>query len=288
VIDGELSPDGRRLVVGADRSGRSELWEKSFVDGTERLLVADGLARSFPRWSRDSRDLAYMRSRRRRGDDNGIEHSIVLLPAGGVEEQVLTAPHESLEIPSDWSADGAWVLASTSRGGGGRHRICWFPRSASPHAEIGMRVLLSSTDHDLWHGRLSPDGRWISFHAVDVKKQTSRIYVAPVEGGPWIPIAHGDAWDGKARWAADGRALYFISNRTGVFEVWNIRFDPDAGKTMGEPFKIAHVEGHGPGLSLAGSPPPGLSLAAGLLVLPLKEVSGNLWMLERIEPKINP
>jgi Tol biopolymer transport system component len=209
-----------------------------------------------------------------------VEHSLVVLPSGGGEEQVLTSAHASIELPSDWSLDGNWVLASTSRGASRRYEICWFAASAAPRAEIGRRVLVSDPELDLWHARLSPDGSWVSFHSVDVKRRLSNVHARRAEGGPWVPITAGEAWNGKARWSNDGRALFFLSNRTGLFEIWSVRFDPVVGRTVGQPFKVSRMEGNGRGISLAGSPPPGLSFAAGRLVVPLKEVSGSVWMLE--------
>jgi hypothetical protein len=116
-----------------------------------------------------------------------------------------------------------------------------------------------------------------------VNKSSSNVFVRRVEGGPWIPVTAGKSWSGKARWASSGRALYFISNRSGLFEIWGIRFDPVSGAIAGDPTKVLQV-GNGRGISLAGSPPSGLSFAAGRLVLPLAESSGSVWMLEGMPP----
>jgi hypothetical protein len=110
VVDGELSPDGLKLVFGAERIGRSELWERSVEDGTERLLAADGFARAFPRWSRDSRRFAYLRSGPGSTDPKVVEHSLVVLPSGGGEEQVR---RRLMRLSSShpiglWTATGYW------------------------------------------------------------------------------------------------------------------------------------------------------------------------------------
>jgi Tol biopolymer transport system component/DNA-binding winged helix-turn-helix (wHTH) protein len=282
-LEGELSPDGRVLVHAADRAGQRELWETSVETGSEKLLARDSSWRGFPRWSRDGRRLLYVRTHAGRGDTEPPQHSLVVLPAGGGEEQVVTTPDSALVLPSDWSPDGAWVLASSNRGTDGRHQICRFPLSASPRAETGMRVIASDPGKDLWHARISEDGHWVSFHAVAAKERNvSTIYVRRLDGERWIAIAPSGGWDGKARWAPDGKALYFISNRTGLFEMWGIRFDPVQETSVGQPFRIAEDPRVDRGMTLAGNPPPGLSLAAGRLAIPLSDASSSLWMLENV------
>src|SRR5207247_3175797 len=84
------------------------------------------------------------------------EASIVLLPAGGGEEQLITSPTTLTEVAGDWSADGAWILGSSDHQTPGRMAICLFPISAAPRAETQMRVLSSHPEYSLWEGHYSP------------------------------------------------------------------------------------------------------------------------------------
>jgi hypothetical protein len=89
-------------------------------------------------------------------------------------------------------------------------------------------------------------------------------------------------WDDKARWSLDGRTIYFVSNRTGFFNVWGIRFDPARGAPVGEPFRVTTFDG--PGQMVL--PRPGLlelSIAGDRMVLPITEVSGSIWMLTNVD-----
>jgi Tol biopolymer transport system component len=287
VTDAELSPDGKKLVFVANRAGKQEFWVKSLEAGDEKLLAADAFWRGLPRWSSDGRRLAYLRSRLTGSETAPIEHSLVVLPTDGSDEQVLTSPSASFELASDWSTDGEWVVASSDRKNPGRFQVDLFPVRASPHAEAESRVVAADREHDIWNARRSPNGSWVSFHAVKVSERgaslgASHVYLMPSEGGEWVRVTEGRHWNGKARWSDDGRVIYFISDRTGFYNVWAVKFDPIGGKPAGEPFRVSRFESPGRmiGPSVGSM---GLSFTSDRIVLPLMEVSGSVWMLENVD-----
>jgi serine/threonine protein kinase/sugar lactone lactonase YvrE len=279
----DLTRDGKKLAFFAHRAGKQELWEKSLEDGRETLLLAsDGFGRRHPRWSRDGLILAYLRTRPTNPERNQFESSMVLLAAGGGDEQVFTSPGLG-GIASDWSADGKWVLGNFGRQTVGQLLICLFPIAAAPQAETQMRVVTGNSEYNLYHARFSPDERWIHFNAVKATDaRFSSIYVVPASGGEWTRITEGKYWDDKPRWSPDGKAIYFASTRGGFVNVWGIHFDAADGKSMGEPFRVTNFES--PGRMI--SPQLGsmqIALVADRLVLPIMEVSGSVWVLENVD-----
>jgi hypothetical protein len=81
----------------------------------------------------------------------------------------------------------------------------------------------------------------------------------------------------------DGRTLYFISRRAGSnFNLWAVRFDPDRGIPVGDPFSLtafdapslAHLTGRAAGRD-------GRILAA--CCATMKAVSGSIWMLDSVD-----
>jgi dipeptidyl aminopeptidase/acylaminoacyl peptidase len=247
-------------------------------DGRETLLFADSFERGFPRWSRDGTRLAYRRAHPTTG-----ECQMVLLPAGGGTEEVLTSPGGGGESnPWDWSLDGKWLLGGRYTPGR-RGAICLLPLSAAPHAETEVRLVASHPDYNLWQGRFSPDDRWICFNAVRATGITgSAINVVPAAGGDWIPITDGKHHDDKPRWSPDGKIIYFVSSRGGFMNVWGRRFDPTLGKPVGEPFQVTRFESPGrmPSDYIGYAE---LGVAGNRLVLPIMEVSGSIWMLEDVD-----
>jgi Tol biopolymer transport system component len=271
----DLTQDGRRLLFAAVHAGKDELWEKTLTDGRETLLAADSY-RFSPRWSRDGTRMAYRRSSRDRRDNI----SLVTLPAGGGEEQV----NGSIwAIPGDWSADGRWLLSTWSGGRPDAMDLWLLPVGAAPAAETKARLVTSRAGYNLWAPRFSPDERWICFHAVDRKDNAvSTLYVIPAAGGDWTQISDGKDYAAKARWSPNGKNIYFVSPRTGFLNVWGIHFDPVQGKAEGEAFLVKAFESPSqmifPRVMLAD-----LGLSEDRLVLPLTQVSGNIWVLENVD-----
>jgi dipeptidyl aminopeptidase/acylaminoacyl peptidase len=72
--------------------------------------------------------------------------------------------------------------------------------------------------------QVSPDGRWIAYQQTSVdlaaNKQTTHLWLVPVEGGTPRQLTQGDASDTRPRWSPDGQSLAFISNRGGKSQIW--------------------------------------------------------------------
>jgi len=277
----DLSPDGQRLAFVTRRPGKAELWEKSLKDGRETLFGADELSRGLPHWSYDGSRLVYSRRRQLNLEGSRFETSLVLAPSGGGAEQTLTTLRQEAIAAWDWSRDGKWILVGSNHQPE-RFAIYLLPIAAAPQAETQMRLIASHPEMNLYQARFSPDQKWICFNA---KKETedgiSTIYVVPASGGELRRITEAKYNDDKARWSPDGRRIYFVSSRTGFFNVWGIDFDPAAGEPRGEPFRVTNFESPSrmilPEVSIME-----MALAADRIVLPIMEVSGGIWILENV------
>ena len=289
-VANDLSRDGRKLSFWVSRGWKYERWVKLLDDGHQQLLaVEDNFVHFSGYWSRDGTHLVALRYRTPKSvgaasRNEDADTSLVIYPAGGGDEQVLTSPMPSFNIICwDWSADGQWVLGSACPLNPGRSVIRLLPIAAAPHAETQARVVTSSDEYTLWQTYFSPNERWISFIAVKHgDANISTVYVVPAAGGEWTRITEGKNWDDKPRWAPDGKTIYFLSNRTGFYNVWGIRFDPVAGKPLGEPFLVAAFESPSrmifPVLNASE-----LGVSANRLVVTIREVSGNIWTLENVD-----
>lgn len=279
----DLTPDGRKLVFVTNRAGKRELRVKSLPDGREAILITDDLSRSSPRWSRDGKWLTFSRENTAKSVGAQNRWDIALLSVESGQEQVLTTAGPLVEPTWDWSTDGAWILAGLMRGTPVQRLIGMIPVAAAPHAEAQMRVVTSHREENLYQARFSPDGRWISFCTAKMNQAgISTIYVVPTSGGAWTRITDGRNFDDKPRWSPDGRMLYFISNRSGFFNVWGIQFNPVTGKPVGEPFRVTALASPGQ-IILEDVRIMELALAADRLILPMMEVSGNIWILENVK-----
>jgi serine/threonine protein kinase/Tol biopolymer transport system component len=281
-----LSRDGKKLAFWLRRAGKHELWEKSLEDGKETLLAADRFAGGTPCWSRDGTRLAYGRS-----------GSLVVVQSERGNEQSFP----SLGVgPLDWSPDGKWILGMSNRGKPSRVAICLRPFEAVPPAETEVRVVAAHPEYNLWQGTFSPaDQRWICFMGVHASnRRVSAIYVVPApdltrpppRGGDesiraeWTRITEGKYFDDKPRWSPDGKKIYFLSSRTGFLNVWGIGFDPAKGQPVGPPFPVTAFENPAQLIDQASSINIlYMAVAENRLVVPITQVSANLWVLENVD-----
>ncbi|HEY7515639.1 MAG TPA: LpqB family beta-propeller domain-containing protein, partial [Vicinamibacteria bacterium] len=77
--------------------------------------------------------------------------------------------------------------------------------------------------------RVSPDGTRVAFTVRETDMAANRgrndVWLASLDGAGSRRLTSHEASDTQARWAADGRSLYFVTTRTGSAQVFSIRAD---------------------------------------------------------------
>ena len=277
----DMTRDGRKLLFLAMFPGaadRGELRELTLADGRARVLRAlRGDVLFTPRFSRDGSRVAYRYS----PSEHPMRRSIRVLNLDELREWPLTSPVDGISDNAwDWSADGRHVLASGGRYRAGHNAIAFVPLAGAPTAERQARIVTSDRERALWQAMLSPNGRWVAFEAVPLRDASATaLHVVAADGGPWVAITDGTAFDDKPRWSDDGRLLYFLSSRGGVPNVWAAPMNPDSGRPSGPPFQLTHFDGRTsiavPHVAFAE-----LAVGGGRLALQIAEPSASIWMLD--------
>jgi Tol biopolymer transport system component len=194
--------------------------------------------------------------------------------SGGPPERVCGA---ECSWPWDWSADRRWFLVFGPMK----------PKVAATIVNLDAntsRVFLERPNEDLYDFRLSPDGRWVVFHADT--GTTSRTYIAPFDSdqgsaaNTWMPITDGSTVEGHHEWSPDGGWIYMVSNRDGFRCVWAYPVDHKTKKPAGLPVAVLHSHGARLSLRNANWVGQGLSVARDRIVFNQGEISGNIWMTE--------
>jgi dipeptidyl aminopeptidase/acylaminoacyl peptidase len=191
-----FSPDGRRVVYGANAPGqeRSDLWVTDLLAGTTQRVTYDGKEsdNNDPQWSPDGRSLVYSALR-----GGATKDLVVQALEGGAARRATTRP--GTEWPSDWSPDGSAILFTAvteeldndiwiqpADGGAAR------PFLATPARETGARI--------------SPDGRWAAYTSDETGRNEVYVQSYPVPGRRTLVSPRGGV---HPVWRRDGRELYF-------------------------------------------------------------------------------
>ena len=209
---------------------------------------------------------------------------MALINPDGTGERVLTQPGYVEMQGFDWSNDGQGILGACRFSQSERYSACLVSvSSTNEDGDPSVRVIASDPKRNLFNQRFSPDQRWITFLAHDLSyASTSTVYVAPAAGGVWRAITDGAWFDDKPRWGPDGRILYFLSNRTGVTNVWARRFDGSTGTPVGEPFPVTSFRSAQFQLTPR-TVQMDIAVTSTHLLLPMRESRSEIWMLDQVD-----
>jgi hypothetical protein len=76
--------------------------------------------------------------------------------------------------------------------------------------------------------------------------------------------------------------LYFVSNRTGIANIWARRFDQSTGTPTGEPFPVTSFRSAQFVLTPR-TVQMDIAVTATTLLLPMSESRSDIWMLDEID-----
>ncbi len=103
----DISPDGRRLLVGSDRSGNRDIWVLPAEGGDMTQLTTNPTGDGGARWSPDGREIAFWSYRSGNRD-------LWVMPAEGGPARPLTSDPER-ESNATWSPDGTEIAFVSAR-----------------------------------------------------------------------------------------------------------------------------------------------------------------------------
>lgn len=211
-----ISPD--RLEV-AFVSG-SDIWTVPIAGGEARLLVSHPANESRPLYSPDGRRLAFVSSRTGNGD-------IYILTVDTGELKRLTFD-DSAEQLNGWSRDGKWVyFNSVSRDISGMNDVL----RVNSEGGTPMQVTADRFVNEFFSA-LSPDGATLAFTARGNssgqwwRKGHSHLDESEIwlmregESASYERLTNRGAREGWPMWSADGKNLFYVSDKSGAQNIW--------------------------------------------------------------------
>jgi len=217
-----ISPDGSRIVF----SFRGDLWTVPAEGGRATPLTLHDAYDFAPVWSPDGQSIAFASDRY--GNDD-----VFLIPAAGGAATRLTF-HSADDRPSGFTPDGSAVLLSSGRldaasnvqypRGGSQPELYAVPVAGG----MPTQVLTTPALDAVW----SRDGELLAYTDLkgledewrkhDDSSFARDVWLYEASNGSHRRLTGFGVDDRQPVWSPDQRSLYYLSERSGSFNVWRL------------------------------------------------------------------
>jgi Tol biopolymer transport system component/C-terminal processing protease CtpA/Prc len=217
-----ISPDGQQIAF----TFQGNLYLLPAGGGTARLLVASGHHNSAPVWSPDGKLLAYAANVYGNND-------VFLVSAEGGPSRRLTT-HSASEVPVAFTPDGKAVLFSAQRqdarasmafpspalgelykvgidGGQRPEQVFSEPAMAGRYNKAGTQLV-----YEDWKGYEN------GFRKHHISPVARDIWLWDAKTGQHRKLTSTGGEDRNPVWSADETAVYYLSEKSGSFNVWKM------------------------------------------------------------------
>ena len=214
-----ISPDGVSFAYATRALGSWDIYVQR-VGGRNPVLAAGDPQRDeqSPAFSPDGRSIAFHES-----DADG---GIFIAGATGESARRLT----DFGFHPSWSPDGASLVFCTEE--------IDTPVSRQTTSQLWVVDLDAGAPRKLIDGDAvqpswSPSGQRIAYWSATGGQRD--VFTVAAAGGTPVPITMDKALDWSPVWAADGRAIYFASDRGGAMNLWRVAVDETTGAASAAP-----------------------------------------------------
>jgi Tol biopolymer transport system component len=216
-LEGNLSADGRYLAFVDYRTGRHRAAVRDLSTGENRILTGTATGECYQTdvlFSSDGRQIAYR-----------CDASIHVIGFDGTHDRQIARTDSRTSLYA-WSPDGKKIAAVNTDYAGDK---------------TSQILLISTTDGSItrlkstgWRaptlGGFSPDGRYLVYSLPNLSSgKDGGIFAIAVDGSREAQLVPGTGGDlirgasGAPVWTPDGRAVVFLSDRSGTKDLWWVR-----------------------------------------------------------------
>ena len=198
----EISPDGSRALFGA----HGEIFTVPAKHGNTRNLTnTPGVHERASKWSPDGKWIAYI------SDASGEDEIYIIPQDGSAPAKQLTHGADTYKFSLLWSPDSQKLLWSDKK-----LRLQFVDVASGNVTQVAQAKAFEIAEFE-W----SPDSRWIVYSQQEERKMQT-VYLYSLTGKETIAATNGWFDSGSAAFSADGKYLFFVSDRT---------FNPTYGQT---------------------------------------------------------
>ena len=211
------SPDGKQILFSSNRNANLDLWLLDVATGSLRQFTDDSAQDWDPGFTPDGKQILW-------DNDRGGHLEVWIANSDGSGARQLTRDGMDAENPT-MTANGKWVVYWS--GNPGKVGV-WKIHPDGTGAQQMLPGSAVSTD-------VSPDGRYVLYASQEQSNLRCVVRFLEIESGkvdpftivvPYTLAAPGVIY-GRARWAPDGRSIYYIGqNAAGLSGVFQQDFAP--------------------------------------------------------------
>ncbi len=205
--DFRLSPNGATLAVSLvdPKIWNPDIWLIDLTRGSQSRITFGSAVNSSSVWSRDGARILFRTNR------NGATELYAKSAGGGGNEDPVLNKEAQLAagiespnlVPSDWSPDGRYLIASLPDKTTGDD--LW----VVPLGNDKKPVKFLGSPSDQMHGNFSPDGRFVAYTSNESGRFQVYVQTFPLSDRKWQVSTDGGY---EPRWRADGREIYYLSD----------------------------------------------------------------------------
>lgn len=239
-----ISPDGQRIAFASNRGGNWDIYVMTAAGGQAVQLTSDFAHELHPSWSPDGKKLVFCRL----GEISGRWELWVMDANGSASTEFV-----GYGMFPDWCPVGGTgangrdkILFQRSRERGDRAFSIWTVDYQTGDTSSPTEIA-SSRDAALINASWSPDGSRIVFATLSHRDQdaqatpsgtpASDLWIVGVDGTGRVSLTGGRFMNLMPTWAPDGR-IYFVSDRTGVSNIWSVGTEKAIVAATGKPITV--------------------------------------------------
>ncbi len=233
-----LTPDGKGIIYASRSTGNWDIfWQRVGGKNSVNLTKDSPADDTQPAYSPDGNFIAFRSERTPRGI------------------YVMEATSENVKRVADFGQNPSWSPDNKNVVVGVDPISHPSVRSIMPsplwiiNVETQAKRLL--TEGDAVQPSWSPHGNRIAYWGMQLGSGQRDIWTISAVGGEPLQITNDQASDWNPVWSADGRYLYFASDRGGSMNFWRLSIDEKTGRALGEPESVTTPSAYSQHLSFS-------------------------------------